>query len=125
MTENYSFQASFKTKYGTLINLRAETEQELSEQLEALGRLISTIDETEALVKAMETVNDAFSRSAPAAGGGAAPASAPAAAPGGGRTCGHGEMVYKTGAGKNGRNWEAYMCPAPKGDPTQCKPQWL
>lgn len=40
-----------------------------------------------------------------------------------GKQCAHGWMVYKTGE-KNGKSWAAYMCPAPKGDPNQCKPVW-
>lgn len=38
--------------------------------------------------------------------------------------CIHGVKVYKTGQGQKGP-WKAWMCPAPKGDPTQCSPEWI
>lgn len=38
--------------------------------------------------------------------------------------CAHGQMQFKTGNGAKGP-WKAWMCPAPKGDPSQCSPQWL
>ena len=58
----------------------------------------------------------------------AAPAAAPAApaapAQTSGRTCQHGQMVYREGVGKKGP-WRAYFCPAPKDTPGQCDPQFL
>lgn len=39
-------------------------------------------------------------------------------------TCPHGTKTYKEGA-KNGRTWRAFMCPAPKNEPSQCPPEWL
>lgn len=53
------------------------------------------------------------------------PAAAPAAAPAaqGGKMCQHGTMVYRTGTNANtGKAWAGHFCPAPKGDPSQCKP---
>lgn len=40
------------------------------------------------------------------------------------RYCDHGEMVFKSGTGKNGKPWKAFMCPAPRGS-NQCDPEWL
>lgn len=54
-------------------------------------------------------------------------ASAPqgqAAAPGPAPTCPHGERVYREGTGAKGK-WRAWFCPAPKGTPDQCSPQWV
>lgn len=39
-------------------------------------------------------------------------------------TCPHGTKTYKTGQ-KNGNTWKAWMCPAVKGTPGQCPPEWL
>jgi hypothetical protein len=44
---------------------------------------------------------------------------APAGVPG--QTCQHGQRQYKSGQGAKGP-WAAWMCPAPKGTPDQCKP---
>lgn len=54
------------------------------------------------------------------------PAAPAPAAPSGGLApiCQHGAMNYKSGE-KNGRTWQAYMCPTPKGTPDQCSPQWV
>ncbi len=41
----------------------------------------------------------------------------------GGKVCPHGAMVLKSGTGKNGKPWTAYMCRAPKGQ--TCSPIWL
>ena len=41
-----------------------------------------------------------------------------------GRTCKHGEMTKRTGAGAKGP-WKAFMCPSPKGTPDQCEPAWI
>lgn len=59
----------------------------------------------------------------------AAPAAAPNAAPAAftGATvpqCQHGPKTAKAGASAKGP-WKAWMCTAPKGDPTQCAPQWI
>lgn len=41
-----------------------------------------------------------------------------------GRSCKHGEMTRRTGAGAKGP-WKAFMCPSPKGTPDQCEPAWI
>jgi hypothetical protein len=39
--------------------------------------------------------------------------------------CKHGQMVSKSGvSAKNGKAWSGYFCPAPKGTPDQCDPQF-
>lgn len=48
-----------------------------------------------------------------------APASDPSAP-----VCNHGAMQYKTGTSAKGP-WKAWFCPAPKGDPSQCKAKFL
>lgn len=39
-------------------------------------------------------------------------------------SCQHGSRTPKSGSGAKGP-WKGWMCPAPKGDPTQCQPQWV
>ena len=39
-------------------------------------------------------------------------------------SCQHGAKVAKSGVGAKGP-WKAWMCPSPKGDPSQCTPQWV
>lgn len=38
--------------------------------------------------------------------------------------CQHGAKTAKSGASAKGP-WRAWMCPAPKGDPSQCAPDWV
>lgn len=40
-------------------------------------------------------------------------------------SCPHGTKLFRSGTKRDGGVWRAWMCPAPKGDPTQCKPEWL
>jgi hypothetical protein len=42
-----------------------------------------------------------------------------------GPACQHGVKTFKTGVKKDGSQWSAYMCPAPKGTVGQCPPAWL
>lgn len=51
-----------------------------------------------------------------------APASSPSTKSDG-PVCHHGPKQYKTGV-KNGKQWAAWMCPAPKGTAGQCPPEW-
>lgn len=40
-------------------------------------------------------------------------------------SCQHGMKQYKQGvSAKTGNPWSAWMCPAPKGTPDQCEPEW-
>lgn len=39
--------------------------------------------------------------------------------------CKHGGMTYKSGTGKNGKTWQAYMCAAGQNAPDKCDPQWI
>lgn len=54
--------------------------------------------------------------------GGSSPA--PAATNTDGPVCKHGPKQYKEGMGAKGK-WRAYFCPAPKGTPDQCQPEWI
>lgn len=38
-----------------------------------------------------------------------------------GPVCQHGPMTHRSGS-KNGRDWSGYFCPTPKGTPGQCDP---
>lgn len=47
----------------------------------------------------------------------------PSGAGQGGYTCQHGNRIHRTGTSAKG-DWSAWFCPAPKGDPSACKPIW-
>lgn len=115
-----AYQINVKTPSGTLINLRATDEQELSEQLEVLGRQLKEVGEIEALIGAMENV---FKATSPSGQSGGTVSSTAASAPGNGPSCAHGAMTFREGQGAKGK-WTAHFCPQPKGAADQCKPVW-
>ena len=39
-------------------------------------------------------------------------------------SCQHGPRTAKSGSSAKGP-WRAWMCPAPKGDPSHCQPDWV
>ena len=51
---------------------------------------------------------------------GAAPSNGNFAEP----TCHHGARQHRSGTGRTGKPWAAWMCPSPKGTPDQCDPIW-
>ena len=132
MTGN--FQVSSKLNDGRIFVVASETYAGFCEALEqAVG-----IEESQsvlqqmaqslvgapvsALSQATSTITAAFPNATVdhtahplAAGANTAPAS---------RTCSHGAMTKREGAGAKGP-WKAFMCPSPKGTPDQCEPVWI
>lgn len=39
--------------------------------------------------------------------------------------CVHGPRTFKSGVNKQGKPWQAWFCPSPKGTPNQCEPEWI
>lgn len=129
--EPWRLQVSPKLADGTLINLRAETADELDHLLDSLDQgLTAKIAGTIGLLQAAGNV-----------AGIAAPAAqqptrqgppprgnrpGPAQQQGGGEditVCTHGQRVHRTGTSSKGP-WEAWFCPAPKG-PGQCQANFV
>lgn len=125
MSEDFKIQLSFKPQ-NRLDNLRANSWEEMDALLAGYGDRVAMINGIENL--ATSGVAGAItppSVSAPVSAVPAAPAPIPQTAPAStGQTCKHGPMTYREGQGKRGP-WRAYMCPAPKGAPDQCEPQFL
>lgn len=70
------------------------------------------------------TTEDAFDNlKAGGVVGGSVPAASSSTASDG-PVCKHGPKQYKEGMGAKGK-WRAYFCPAPKGTPDQCQPEWI
>lgn len=86
-----------------------------------LGELINRV---KAVAPFFSGTPAAAPQAAPAAS--APPAGATAPSNGETRSCKHGAMQYKSGvSAKNGKTWQAFMCPTPKGAPDQCDAQWI
>lgn len=125
--EHTKIQVNYKLNDGTMINLYAGNQVELEEQLtvvQDLATLINSVGQSLAGVAALNGLNQkaAELRAAPplAATGTAS------AAPTGSPTCKHGAMTFRSGtSAKTGKEWKAWMCPAPKGTPDQCPADFI
>lgn len=111
--ESTKFQVNFKAPDGTLINLYAANKEELES-------LLTAAQDFSALIGAVSQSFGGAPAPAPVQSGQKPVAATPSAAP----VCSHGPMTYREGNGAKGP-WKGYMCPAPKGDPNQCKPVFI
>jgi hypothetical protein len=127
--ENWKLQVSVKSPNGDLINVRANTADELSVLLEGLSDYSTQIAATSKAVSAAYTVlplstGGSTQDTAPASY--SAPAQAQPASPMGGLsnpTCVHGARVFRQGVSKTtGKPYAFWACPTPQGTPDQCKP---
>jgi hypothetical protein len=130
--ESTKFQANFKTASGALYNVYASSTEEFISALNDMGDLVAVITSVEQALATGQTIAQHIPL-APASQQ-AAPVQAPApvqqpvqdassAAPSA-PMCRHGAMEWKTGS-KNGKDWKAWMCSAPKGAADKCDPQWV
>lgn len=124
-SETTKFQANFKTPAQSLINIYADTVVDgIAQMQELLGALPIIAEVEHAIANGTVTappITHALSEGIITP---AQVAAAPAPAPQG-HTCRHGAMVQRSGTAKNGKAWTGYFCPAPKGAPDQCEPQFV
>lgn len=146
------FVISFKPHTGydsPLIAVKGSSVAEIADKVQAAeaAGLFAIIGRADASLKAQYEAGkslDAVPVTSPAAseqayyGGQQAPApqaqpaapAAPAApapqAPAGveTKTCQHGTKVYRTAPPNAPKQWGGWFCPARKGDPSQCSPEW-
>lgn len=124
MSEEWKVQWSFKTPTGDLVNVRAQTPEELSVLLEGIADVAGQASATSSMIGA------AFN-AAPLATTTTTPVSTPvqSSAPtqvqglsAGTPTCVHGPRKFMSGISKkNGKPYSMYVCTQPQGD-NQCSP---
>jgi hypothetical protein len=132
MAEDWKLQVSYKLNSGDLINIRAQSADELSVLLEGIGDFATQIAATQRLLSGVSTA--APLATSPSTEGttpppySAAPqaqapsATAPQTQTQGGPTCQHGPRKYKSGiSSKTGNPYAMWVCPMPQGA-DQCKP---
>lgn len=117
--ENTKFQVNFKTTAGTLINVYGESVVDAVASMNEMAAAMDLIRTIEANLSGAAAPAATFAAPVPAA----APAAAPSAAPSG-HICKHGPMTFREGHGAKGP-WKGYFCPAPKGTPDQCSPEFV
>ena len=122
-SQTTKFQVNFKTPAGTLVNVYADTVVDgIAQMQEMLGAIPVIAEVEQAFTSGAITVPPIVNT--PSFVPQAAPA--PAAPAAQGHTCKHGAMVQRSGANKNtGKPWTGWFCPAPKGTPDQCEPQFV
>jgi hypothetical protein len=132
MAEDWKLQVSYKLNSGDLINVRAQSADELSVLLEGIGDFATQIAATQRLLSGVSAAAPLVT-SPSTEGTSPAPYSAPpqAQAPSatapqtqaqGGPTCQHGPRKYKSGiSSKTGNPYAMWVCPMPQGA-DQCKP---
>jgi hypothetical protein len=132
MAEEWKLQVNYKLATGDLINIRANSADELSVLLEGIGDYATQIHATQRLLSQAGTlaplsITDSTTSTTPPPYSTPPQAQAPSAmgAPApvqGGPTCQHGPRKYKSGiSSKTGNPYAMWVCPMPQGA-DQCKP---
>ena len=121
--ENWRLQVSYKTPNGDMVNVRANTTDELSVLLEGVGDYSTQIAATQQLITASYNAAPLSTQSS-TAGTTQIITSAPTqvAVPSAGPTCIHGPRKFMSGTSKKtGNPYSMWVCPLPQG-PNQCSP---
>ena len=130
MSEEWKLQVNYKLATGDLINIRANSGDELSVLLESIGDYATQIHATQKLLSQAGTLaplstTDTTTGTTPPPYSAAPQASTPPSSSApvqGGPTCQHGPRKYKSGiSSKTGNPYAMWVCPMPQGA-EQCKP---
>ena len=130
--EDWKLQVSYTIPNGPMINVRAQSADELSVLLEGTGDYSTQIAAVQLLIKAAfataplvtppTTVGTEQSTNFAPPQASAPSAMAPTTSVQGGPTCQHGPRKYKSGiSSKTGNPYAMWVCPMPQGA-DQCKP---
>lgn len=137
--EDWKLQVSIKSPNGDLINVRANTADELSVLLEGIGDYSTQISAVSKKIAGAYTVAPLSMPSSTASTTqpgfltqtqadnpfGGAPMQTPPPASGQPTTptCVHGARIFRQGTSKTtGKPYAFWACPTPQGTPDQCKP---
>ena len=126
MNEEWKLQVSYKTGTGDMINIRANTADELSVLLEGVGDYATQISATNKMLAAaynvapLSTTNSTTSTTPPLS---SPPSPVSEASGTAAPTCKHGARIFRSGTSKTtGKPYAFWACPTPQGTPDQCKP---
>jgi hypothetical protein len=127
--EDWKLQVSYKSPNGDLINVRANTSEELSVLLEGVSDYSTQIAATGKMLAGAYTVAPLGTTGSTQ---GTTPAVTSSTAPQAGQsstgglstpTCIHGPRIHRSGVSKTtGKPYAFWACPTPQGTPDQCKP---
>lgn len=126
--EDYKVQVNYKLPDGTLINIRAQTTDELSVLLEGVGDYATQISATGKLLNGVATAaplstQNSTTGTAPLRESVPTQAATQSAGAQKGPMCQHGQRKYKSGiSAKTGNPYAMWVCPQPQTATDQCKP---
>lgn len=125
LSENWKLQVSYKTPSGDLINVRGDSAEELSVNLESIGDYATQIASVGKLIAGAHVASPLSTPSFTQEQAPTPPSNtswAPPASATSGPTCQHGQRVHKSGVAKaSGKPYSMWVCPLPQGH-DQCKP---
>jgi len=125
--ENWKLQVSVKSPNGDLINIRAQSADELSVLLEGISDYSTQIAATSKMIAGAYTLSPLATTTStvdtpPWATSAPAPTVAPSAMGLSSPTCVHGNRKFLSGISKkNGKPYSMWVCPQPQGA-EQCTP---
>ena len=126
MNEDWKLQVSYKTPTGDMINVRANTADELSVLLEGVGDYSTQIAATQQKIVLSYNLNPLSTSSSTASTPPMASSAPTPVSPTTGTaspTCMHGARIFRQGVSKTtGKPYAFWACPTPQGTPDQCKP---
>lgn len=96
----------------------------VEEATETLNKTKALLELTARVAKFAKTLDSGTAPATPRGGGSNSQRQASTPPGQQGKTCAHGEMVYRTGNGAKGA-WKAYFCPLDRNDPDACKVVWV
>jgi hypothetical protein len=124
--EDWKLQVSYKTPSGDMINVRANTADELSVLLEGVGDYSPQIAATQQKIVGSYALNPSSTSSSTTStrpSSYSAPTPVSAASGTASPVCKHGARIWREGISKaSGKPYAFWSCPSPQGTPDQCKP---
>lgn len=124
-TETTRFQVNFKThKDGTLINVYADSANQLEEQIAIITAMADQIRSTE---QRLQTGSSSAVANIQAALGATIISDTPAPTPATTQDgfCKHGALVWRESKPGAPKTWKGWFCPSPKGTIDQCEPRFI
>jgi len=124
--EDWKLQVSYKTPSGDMINIRANTAEELSVLLEGIGDYSTQIAATQQKVVGAYTLTPLSTSSSTTStthSNYSAPTPVSTVSGTAAPVCKHGPRIWREGISKaSGKPYAFWACPSPQGTPDQCKP---
>lgn len=127
--DNTELQINLKTPMGTLVNIYATDEADLSAKLEQIEKVAPQIAALEGVLTAASHASGITAPPSRQTPGNhpSSPSNGPSSGPapsGAAPTCQHGPRTYRSGVSKAGKPYKLWACTSPDRS-SQCPPEWI